>query len=152
MAFHGNCIFFLLGLMILSVLVRVLVGGLRAHHTPSVPRDVAGHRQTPHGDVQSEGDAKENAQAMLVPDKGSAPKANKPVPVEGATTGAAMSSKDEAKHPPPLRPPELLLSRQVESEGLLRLWEGLKDAESTFFEQSEQIADRIEQLEVLVDR
>ena len=40
----------------------------------------------------------------------------------------------------------------MESEGLLRLWEGLKDAESTFFEQSEQIADRIEQLEVLVDR
>ena len=44
------------------------------------------------------------------------------------------------------------MSRQVESEGLLRLWEGLKDAESTFFEQSEQIADRIERLEVLVDR
>lgn len=53
---------------------------------------------------------------------------------------------------PVLRAHELLLSRQVESEGLLRLWEGLKDAESTFFEQSEQIADRIEQLEVLVDR
>ena len=120
MAFHGNCIFFLLGLMILSVLVRVLVGGLRAHHTPSVPRDVAGHRQTPHGDVQSEGDAKENAQAMLVPDKGSAPKANKPVPVEGATTGAAMLSKDEAKYPPPLRPPELLLSRHVSNRLLER--------------------------------
>ena len=32
------------------------------------------------------------------------------------------------------------------------MWTGLKDAELTFFEQTEQIADHLEQLELLVER